>query len=187
MAPTREHHREENAKVTAGIPSLSPEKRREVTEDQLRRIYQKACQNEYRKNEEDALAPDGAIEDTSDWDQVAGITMEGWRVCARLKKLNSKLWFERSINAPDHLGIYVLKNDFQGGQEKEFICGLPAEMAPEFTLKVKNEDGTAKGKIPGWRGAVMKLIRARLITAESAFRVFGPPSRESENWARFTA
>src|SRR6266576_4558686 len=186
MAPIREQYRADNQRVTAGLPALSSEKRREVTEAQLRYIYQKACQNEYKKNEQDALAADGAIDDTSDWDQVAGIPLEGWRVCARLKKLNHKLWFERSINAPDHLGIYILKNDFKGGQEKEFICGIPAEMAPEFTLRLKNEDGSVKGKIPGWRNTLMKLIRVRLITAEQAFRVFGPPSRDSEMWARFT-
>lgn len=183
MPLAHERLRDDNQRVTAGIPSLSPLKRREVTEAQLRYIYQKACQNEYKHNEQQALAGDGAIEDTSDWDQVAGITMEGWRVCARLKKLNSRLWFERSINAPDHMGIYILRDD----GTKEFICGIPAEMAPEFTLRLKNDDGTAKGKIPGWRSAVMKLIRARLISEVGAFRVFGPPSRDSENWARFTA
>jgi hypothetical protein len=187
MPAFREHMRDDNSRVTAGIPSLSPSKRREITEKQLLAIYQKACQNEYRKNEADALAADGAMEDTADWDQVVGIPLEGWRVCARLKKLNSRLWFERSINAPDHLGIYILKNDFKGGQEKEFLCGIPAEMAPEFTLRLKNEDGSVKGKIPGWRNTLMKLIRARLITAEAAFKVFGPPSRDSEMWARFTS
>jgi hypothetical protein len=186
MAPIHEQARDDNSRVTAGIPSLSSSRRREITESQLMALYQKACQTEYQKNEQSALASDGAMEDTSDWDQVVGIPLEGWRVCARLKKLNHNLWFERSINAPDHLGIYVLKNDFKGGQEKQFICGIPAEMAPEFTLRLKNEDGSVKGKIPGWRNTLMKLIRTRLITAEQAFKVFGPPSRDSEMWARFT-
>jgi hypothetical protein len=183
MAALREQWRDDNQKVTAGLPSLSPLKRRELTESQLLAAYQKTCQDQFKKNEADALASDGAIEDTTDWDQVVGIPLEGWRVCARLKKLNPRLWFERSINAPDHLGIYILKD----GQEKEFLCGIPAEMAPEFTLRLKNEDGTAKGKIPGWRNTLMKLIRARLITAEQAFKVFGPPSRDSEMWSRFTS
>lgn len=186
MPLQREHARNDNQRVTAGIPGLSPEQRHDITEKQLLRVYQKACQNEYKKNEDTALASDGAIDDTTNWDQVVGIPLEGWRVCARLKKINHKLWFERSINAPDHLGIYVLKNDFKGGQEKEFICGIPAEMAPEFTLRLKNEDGSVKGKIPGWRNALMKLIRIRLISSEQAFRMFGPPSRDSEMWARFT-
>ena len=173
-----EQIRDDGQRVTAGLPSLSPTKRRAVTEKQLLDLYQKACQNEYKHSEEQSLAPDGAIEDRTDWDQVAGIPLEGWRVCARLKKLNHKLWFERANNAPDHLGIYVLRNDFKGGQEKHFICGIPSEIAPEFTLSLLNEDGTVKGKIPGWRDSLMKLIKSRVVTKEATDRVFGPPSRQ---------
>lgn len=186
MAPAREQYRDDNARVTAGLPSLSPEKRREVTESQLRYAYQKACQNEYKHNEETALAPDGAIDDVSDWGQVVGIALQGWQVCARLKKLNSNLWFERSNASPDQLGIYLLKNDFKGGQAKEFLCGMQAELNPEFSLRVKNDDGTPKGIIPGWRRVLMRLIRKNIITEHGAFAIFGPPSRESENWARYT-
>ena len=186
MTIAREQYREDNARVTAGLPSLSPEKRREVTERQLTDLYQKACQNEYRRNEEAALAPDGDIADVSDWQQVVGIALEGWKVCARLKKLNHKLWFERSNAAPDQLGVYLLKNDFMGGQHKEFLCGMQAEINPEFSLRVRNEDGSPKGVIPGWRRVLMRLIRKNIITESGAYAMFGPPSRDSESWARFT-
>lgn len=182
----RENYRDDNQRVTAGLPSLSPEKRREFTESQISHAYQKACQNEYKHNEDEALAADGAMGDVSDWEQVVGIALQGWQVCARLKKLNSNLWFERSNAAPDQLGIYLLKNDFKGGQAKEFLCGMQAELNPEFSLRVKNDDGTPKGIIPGWRRVLMRLIRKNIITEPGAFSMFGPPSRESENWARFT-
>lgn len=182
----REQYRDDNAKVTAGLPSLSPEKRKEVTEWQLRQLYQKSLTSEYAKNERDALASDGGIDDVSDWEQVVGIALQGWQVCARLKKLNHNLWFERSNAAPDQLGIYRLKNDFKGGQEKEFLCGMQAELNPEFSLRVKNDDGTPKGIIPGWRRVLMRLIRKNIITEPGAYAMFGPPSRESESWARFT-
>ena len=185
--PKREKYRDDGQRVTAGLPSLSPEKRREVTESQLRYAYQKACQNEYKQNEDDAFASDGAIDDVSDWGQVVGIALQGWQVCARLKKLNPNLWFERSNAAPDQLGIYLLKNDFKGGQTKEFLCGMQAELNPEFSLRVKNDDGTPKGIIPGWRRVLMRLIRKSVITESGAHAMFGPPSRDSENWARFTA
>lgn len=187
--PVRENYRDDNQKVTAGLPSLSPEKRRELTETQLTYIYQKACQNEYKHNEEEALAPDGAIGDVSNWEEIVGIPLQGWQICVRLKKLSRKLghnlWFERSKAAPEQLGIYLLKNDFKGGQTKEFICGMQAELNPEFTLRVKNDDGTPKGIIPGWRRVLMKLIRKNLISESGAHSMFGPPSRDSENWARF--
>ena len=182
----REQQREGNQRVTAGIPSLSPEKRRDITERQLTYLYQKACQNEYKKNEADALASDGDIDDVSDWQQVVGIPLEGWKICARLKKLNSNLWFEQSNAAPNQIGIYILKNDFKGGQDKEFLCGMESEINPEFTMRVKNEDGTPKGILPGWRRVLMRLIRKNIITEYAAYAIFGPPSRGSDNWARFT-
>ena len=185
MAPVLEHYRDDNQRVTAGLPSLSPDKRREVTEEQLRYAYQKACQNEYKRNEEAALASDGDMEDTSNWEEIVGIPLEGWKICARLKKLNPNLWFERSNAAPSQLGVYLLKNDFKGGQNREFLCGMEAELSPEFSLRVKNPDGTAKGIIPGWRRVLMKLIRKNIITESGAHAIFGPPSRGSENWARF--
>jgi len=182
----REHWRDDNQRVTAGLPSLSSDKRREVTEAQLSYLYQKACQNEYRQNEEKALAPDGDIDDVSDWGKVVGIALQGWQVCARLKKLNSNLWFERSNAAPDQLGVYLLKNDFKGGQAKEFLCGMQAELNPEFSLRVKDDSGKPKGIIPGWRRVLMRLIRKNIVTESGAHAMFGPPSRDSENWARFT-
>jgi hypothetical protein len=186
MAPKLEHYRDDNARTTAGLPSLSSEKRRALTDAELRYVYHKACQNEYKKNEQDALSPDGDIDDVSDWEQVVGIALQGWQVCARLKKLNCNLWFERSNAAPDQLGIYLLKNDFKGGQTKEFLCGMQAELNPEYSLRVKNNDGTPKGIVPGWRRNLMRLIRKNIITEAGAYAMFGPPSRDSENWARFT-
>ena len=186
MAPLREHYRDDNQKVTAGLPSLSPDKRRDLTEHQLRRAYQLACVAEFRENERKALAADGEIEDVSDWAQVVGIPLQGWRICARLKKLNHNLWFERSTADPTKLGVYMLKNDFKGGQNREFLLGMQAEENPEFTLRVKNDDGTPKAIIPGWRRTLMRLIRKSIITESGAYAMFGPPSRGSENWARFT-
>lgn len=180
-----EQLRDDNQRITAGLPSLSSEKRREVTERQLAYCYQKACQNEYKRKEQEALAPDGDIADVSDWQQVVGIALEGWKVCARLKRLNPNLWFERSNAAPDQLGVYFLKNDFMGGKSKEFLCGMQAEINPEFSLRVKNPDGTPKTIIPGWRRVLMRLIRKNIITESGAYAIFGPPSRDSECWARF--
>lgn len=187
MALLREPYRDDNQRITAGIASLSPSKRKGYTEAEISRAYQKALQLDSAKKDADALAPDGDIEDTSDWEEIVGIPLEGWKVCARLKKLNQSLWFERSNAAPNQIGVYLLKNDFVGGQTKEFLCGMEAELNPEFSLRVKNPDGTAKGIIPGWRRVLMRLIRKNIITEYGAYAIFGPPSRGSENWARFTA
>jgi hypothetical protein len=183
----REQIREDGQRITAGLPSLTSDKRREITERQLSIAYTRALTGIAREREEAALASDGSIDDVSDWEQIVGIALQGWQVCARLKKLNSNLWFERSNADPNILGIYRLKNDFKGGQAKEYLCGIQAELNSEFALRIKNDDGTPKGIIPGWRNALMRLIRTNVITEAGAFAMFGPPSRESENWARFAS
>lgn len=181
----REHTPDDRGRVSAGNPSLSPEKRRDITERQLTYLYQKACQKEYHSNEQAALKDDNGM-DVTDWQQVIGIPIEGWKIAARLKKLNHNLWFEPANASADQTGVYLLKNDFLGGQTKEFLCGMQTEINPEFSLRVTNDDGTPKGIIPGWRRLLMRLIRKNLISESGAYAIFGPPSRDSENWARFT-
>ena len=181
-----EHAADDRARVTAGIPGLSPEKRRDISESSLKRIYQDALVAEYRGNNEKAIAKDGAIQDVTDIEQVTGIPLNGARLISRLKKLNPNLWFEVSKADPSKSGVYLLKNDLTGGMEKEFIAGFETHWNPEFALRVTDEQGNAKGIVPGWRRMLMRLIRKGLINESAAFRLFGPPSRESENWARFT-
>lgn len=180
-----EHPQNDRGRVTAGLPALTSEKRRDITAYQLRQIYQRACQQEYRSNEEKALARDGAIEDVTDWEQVVGIPLMGARIIGRLKKLNSNLWFEQSHADASKTGVYILKNDFQGGQGKQFLCGMETDLNPEFSVRITDDEGTPKGIIAGWRRLLMRLIRAKLITEPKANAIFGPPSRDSENWARF--
>ncbi len=68
---------------------------------------------------------------------------------------------------------------------KEFICGMETEINPEFSVRILDNQGTPKGIIAGWRRLLMRLIRQQLISEPRAFALFGPPSRDSENWARF--
>lgn len=173
-------------KVTAGFPSLSPNKRRDITAYLLKQVYQRSLQAEYQRKEQDAVASDGAIDDVTDAEQVTGIPLVGPRIISRLKKLNKNLWFERSNADQSKTGIYVLRSDLKGGLEKQFICGMETELNPEFSIRVVDDEGKAKGIISGWRRILMKLIRSGLITESGAFALFGPPSRDSENWARTT-
>lgn len=181
-----EHAVDDKARVTAGLPGLSSSKRRAITDYQQRQIYQKALQSEYRNNEQNATSPDGAIDDVTDLEQVVGIPLVGPRIIGRLKKLNRNLWFERSVADSTKTGIYFLEPNLSGGMEKKFLCGMETELNPEFSVRVVDEQGMAKGIISGWRRILMRLIRARLISEPGAFALFGPPSRDSENWARYT-
>lgn len=186
MPTLLEKPRNDNGKVTAGLPSLSSEKRYQITEFGLNQVYQKALQAEYCRNEQTALQSDGAIEDTTDWEQVVGMPLTGARIMARLKRLNSQLWFERANADSNKTGVYVLRPDLKGGMEKVFLCGMETEINPEYSVRVVDNEGKAKGIISGWRRVLGRLIEAKLITEPRAYALFGPPSRDSQNWARYT-
>lgn len=181
----REYVPDDKGRVTAGLPSLTPQKRHEITDYHLSLVYQRACQQEYFRNEQNATAADGAIDDVTDWEQVVGMPLSGPRIIGRLRKMNPMLWFEQSHVDPTKTGIYLL-NSIPGSPDKQFICGMETEINPEFTVRVLDSQGNAKGIIGGWRRVLMRLIRARLITEARAWALFGPPSRDSENWARMT-
>lgn len=176
--------REDRGKVTAGVPSLNSSKRRAITESQLSRIYQRACQAEYQRTEAAATADDGG-RTTTDWDAQVGIPLVGPRIISRLRKLNSNLWFEVAEADSNKMGVYIMRPDMKGGREKQFITGMERELSPEFSVRVTDEQGKFKGEIRGWRTVLMKLIRAGHISEAGAYRLFGPPNRDSENWARF--
>jgi hypothetical protein len=180
-----EHARDDKARVTAGLASLSPEKRRDITESQLKQVYQRSLQAEYKNREVTAVADDNGA-DVTDAEQMTGIPLIGARIITRLRKMNQSLWFEQSTADRSKTGCYVLRNDLKGGLEKMFVCGFETEWNPEFSIRVVAEDGTPKGIISGWRRLLTRLIRAGLISEAKAFTVFGPPSRDSENWARYT-
>ena len=182
----QEHAIDDKGRVSAGNPSLSSQRRRDITEFQLQQLYQRECTAQYRAKETQALAPDNGM-DTTDMAQMVGIPLIGARIIQRLRKLNSNLHFEVAKADPSKTGIYLLKPNLKGGLEREYVCGMETELNPEFSVRIVGEDGKAKGIISGWRRALMRLIRARMISEPAAWALFGPPSRESENWARFTS
>jgi len=184
LALEKPHH--SPTRVTAGYSSLDCGREYQITEDALRREYQRTLQAEYFRNEKNATVPDGDITDTTNWEEVVGIPLTGARIISRLKRLNSQLWFEPSNSDNSKTGMYVLRPALKGGMEKMFLCGMETDVNPEFSLRVVDNEGKAKGIISGWRRVLMRLIQSRLISEPQAYALFGPPSRGSENWARFT-
>lgn len=110
-----------------------------------------------------------------------GIDLPGWLFMARLRRLNSNLFFERSIALPENMGIYYL-HPLHG---KSFICAFPAEHISEFETKVVDKDGNPRMPTRGWRTVLAKLIRAKFMDESRVLALFGPPSRTSKNWALF--
>ena len=182
MALALEKPKNDKGKVTAGLPSLSPERRYSLTERQLKKIYQQALVAEYKGNAQSANAPSDGTRPMTSWDAQAGIPLQAHQIERRLRKLNPNLWFERSKADPQKTGVYLRKDD----GELMFLVGMEAEMNPEFTVTVNDEEGNFQKMIPGWRRILMRLIRGKFISETKAYLAFGPPNRDSERWARFT-
>lgn len=181
MPILRERAQGTRKRVTAGLPSLSPERRFSLTEQQLHSEYQRTLRREVVHNDEVAAHPVDGERKMDDPAAQMGIPLQGERLIGRLKKLNPNLYFERSISDSTRYGCYLLRPDIEGG--KEYLVGFEAELNPEFTIIVNDDQGKFKKFIPGWRRVLMRLIRAKIITEAAAFAVFGPPNRDSERWA----
>lgn len=172
-------------RVTAGYPSLDGGREYQITEAALQGVYQKALQTEYCQNDANAVADDNGM-DVTNAEQMVGIPLVGARIVSRLRRLNGNLWFEHSNADRSKMGCYILVPAFGGGMDKKFIAGFETELNPEFTIRVVDSEGKPKAIISGWRRLLMRLIQKQFITEARAWAVFGPPSHDSENWARFT-
>lgn len=187
MALQREYARPDNERVTAGIPSLTSDKRQAVTNKHLHRIYQDELVAEYRTNDEAARKPTDNQRPMTVAEAQRGIPLTSGQIIKRLIKLNSNLHFEVSKADGTKMGVY--RKDPDPAKEPHYIAGFEVEMNNEFTMvkEVLVFGGeTMPMKVPGWRDVLMKLIRTGLITEAGAYAMFGPPNRDSERWALFT-
>ena len=170
------------ARVTAGIPGLLPEKRERADEFWAKRDYQHRLFADAEGRKQAAAAPD-AGRPTHVKEAQRGIPLEGWLISSRLRKLNPNLHFEVSNADHTKLGVYIR----QPMQDKVFLVGMELETNPEFETRVVDDKGACVRTLRGWRTVLAKLIRAKVITEPGAFKLFGPPSRDSENWATLTS
>lgn len=170
-------------RVTAGLPALTPALRGSADYFLQHKDSQDRAFEEKETNRKKAIAPDGAM-DTTNREEREGIPLHSSVIIWRLKQLNPNLWFEPSNSDQDKMGIYILDPEAEEG--KRFIIGMEREWSPEFTVVLKDLRGECTGIAAGWRRVIMRLIRQRFISEPKAFKLFGPPSRDSENWHLFT-
>lgn len=172
-----------NERVTAGIPGLSPLIRDSTDYFHRQRDTQDAAFKQKEDRRKQAIAPDGQ-RDSTNREVQEGIPLHSSVIIWRLKQLNSNLWFEVSNSDVDKMGIYYLDPEAEEG--KRFIVGMEREWSPEFTTVLHDERGECNGIAAGWRRAIMRLIRTRFISESGAYKLFGPPSRDSEKWHLYT-
>lgn len=172
-----------NERVTAGIPSLSPQKRGTIDHGIASRARQNSLQAE-REGKKLAAAAKDAGRDTTNKKQQEGIQLHGFVISERLKKLNHSLWFETAKADNTRIGVYYFDPT---KQQRFYIGGFFRELNPEFETAILDKDGECKRTIPGWRTLLRRLISKGFISEPRAYVVFGPPSRQSERWFRAIA
>ena len=179
--------------MTAGIPSLMPDKRRKW--DVVTKTRHTDSQNLRDQIAKDSLttAPDGDRPVTSLASQL-GRPMTSQQVIEKLKKLNSSLHFEVSIADSTKVGIYRLSPE-----GKKFICGMERGFMPEFSVRhgedieIPDPDlrgGSVKARritreTRGWRTVLARLVRAGLVRLSDVERCFAF-GRDSKNWKELT-
>lgn len=164
---------------------LEREAKRQIAEAQQERQAQ--IISGQKAKDAETIAPDAGFDTTSAEAQL-GRPLLSPEVQKRLKKLNTGLFFERSIADPSKIGIYIYDGASNPGTiwaGRRFVLGMEAGMNPEFS--VRQTDGTKITKeVRGWRTVLVRLIRERLIgrgAVEVMFNIAG--GRESENWWKF--
>lgn len=170
-------------RVTAGLASLTPQKRAGIDNSFASRARNNSVLAEREKRRLAAIAPD-AGRDTTSKKQQEGIQLHGYVISERLRKLNPSLTFETAIADNTRLGVYYMDH---AKKTRRYIGGFFREMNPEFETAVLDEQGECQRTIPGWRSLLRRLISKGFITEPKAFAVFGPPSRDSERWFRAIA
>jgi hypothetical protein len=189
-------------KVSAGNPSLLPERRRQIelslrTRDHDRRNLQIKVANDAA-----SVAPDGDL-DTTSLERQLGQPLSSAQIIQRLERCNPDLHFEPSFSDHTKMGIYLIENrpDPVTGKPpwKRFICGFERGFSPEFSVRhfkterVPDPDfrgnwqeiKTFDSETRGWRTVLARLIRSGLITEPQVVKYF-PLGRDSKNWQVLT-
>jgi hypothetical protein len=187
-----------NGRVTAGLPSLTPDLRGAISRVRLSREVSRQRLLDHISRESSTTAPDGAIDTTSP-EQQAGIPLFVAEMKRRLLLCNANFHFEQSIAFPDKMGIYIIENR-DGLTEKRFVCGMMNSVMPERSIRVpKSKDvpstngdgvwqaiGVIDVEIRGWRTVLAMLLRSKLITQIQIDKHWPLSSGQSQNWQKFT-
>jgi hypothetical protein len=179
-------------RITAGLPSLSPEKRQRIeTQKKSRAMDQENLVAAIKRME--ATVPDDGGVSTSSVEQW-GRPLHCSQVMQVLRRVNPALHFEES--SWGIMGIYHLRN-VNGEQVKRFICGMERGMMPEFSIRHRITEKVPDPTVPGhwldvpkfeketrgWRTVLARLLRVGLISLPAIERAFAPSrGRSSQTW-----
>jgi hypothetical protein len=194
-----------------GLDELDQQRwrREEAKESQIERRRRMLA--EELKNHAVTVAPDDG-HDISNLLAQIGRPLTCQQVTEKLKKCNSRLYFEISKSDSTKVGVYlqdetgtVYVNPRGEVLTLKHICGMESGIMPEFSVihktrtKVANQDlfgrKEAIREVPwkmvdtfwtetrGWRTVLVRLLHAGLITRWQVEKHFGwIPTRASQRW-----
>lgn len=185
--------------VTAGIPSLTPERRGSISALRAHREKSRLLLKDEIGRNENTVTSDGGINVCSSVEQM-GRPMFATQITSRLRRCNSNLSFETSKADPSKVGIYLIENR-DGKVEKRFICGMESGISPEFSIRHHKDTRVPDPDVPGhwqtvrtfdretrgWRTILARLLRSGIITQPQIDQFFNPAvGRSSRNWQLLT-
>ena len=156
---------------------------------------------------------DDAGRDTSNLLAQMGRPMASQEVERKLKLINPALIFERSLQDPTKVGLYIMKDERNAAnsweKRKISLCGMEAGVMPEFSVlhkakkRVANPElfgkdaptreidwthvDTFTAETRGWRTVLVRLLHLGLITRLNVETHFGwQPSQDSRKWSEQT-
>lgn len=166
-----------NGRVSAGNPSLLPEKRAAINNRQRMAHKRDALIADAEGKKKAAGANDGnrprTLKDASGW------WLDTPEFIRRLSKLTKSLYFLPTQGFRDRISIYRITNNPE--QPLMYVAAIHTEKIPEFSLFDKEKHSV---KMMGWRTVLLRLVTAKIITQSAVETTFGPPRASSKNWQK---
>jgi hypothetical protein len=158
--------------VTAGLPAVDALQRFLRDKRDYQQLKADQAVQDAERGKQSLFAKDGE-RDPSNEEQQKGQVLHSDKVIQKLKKLNYKLHFERSINFPDRIGIYVQhpKGEYKNGLM--FLMGFRYGAVPQYSIR--KPDPTGKQMLieeRGWMKLLIDLAKWGVINLAKAEQVF---------------
>jgi hypothetical protein len=163
-------------RVTAGVPSLLPEKRAAISNKQRMAFKRDALIGDAEAKKKKAGEGDGNRSRTLK--DASGMWLNTDEFFKRLFRLKSNTFYCEPTNGyKDRVTIYRLTNNPEN--PKVYVGAVHKDKIPEFSIFDKEKHSV---KFMGWRTVLLRLITAKIITQAAVETTFGPPRATSKNW-----
>jgi len=126
-------------------------------------------------------------------ERSAGPRMPYQEVIRRIQKLNSQIKVKDGI--PGNVALYAPRTGQELSELEEpdprgdfftrfkYVGGFSTEPMPEFSHVILDERGLATREYRGWRSVLISLIKAQVLSYQSAVEEFGEPyGPRSSRW-----